>query len=88
MARGAEARADAAGNGESADESVAKAASTGFLDGSSASDGSSDPRYASDSAASEGAPVWAFVGLGAGVVCLIVAGSWLFATRRSSGRGM
>lgn len=88
MTRGAEARADAASNGGSADESVAKAASTGFLDGSSASDGSSDSSYASDSSASEGAPVWAFVGLGAGVVCLIVAGSWLFATRRSSGRGM
>ncbi|MFD0702798.1 outer membrane protein assembly factor BamB family protein [Slackia equolifaciens] len=30
----------------------------------------------------ESAPAWAFVGLGAGVVCLVAAGFWLFATRR------
>lgn len=68
-------------------EAVAHASSrAGAADGASVT--SLDASQESGSAAIQNAPVWAFVGLGAGTVCLIAAGLWLFATRRFSERGM
>lgn len=75
---------------EGTDEPTATALSAAAGARGDANDGDSSAADSAGSASDSAmdVPTWALVGLGVAVVCLIVAGAWLFATRRPLGRGM
>ena len=69
-------------------KATALSAASGTLGAANESSVTTSGAENSEGDATTGVPVWAVVGFGAAVVCLIVAGAWLFTTRRPSGRGM